>query len=88
MDVNVSQLGLFTAPVAGDLLWWNLRRQDGGTDSRMHHLGCPVLHGDKWILNKWVRWAEQWKTHPCSDPRQQNFPSNLELARLAAASGR
>ena len=28
-------------------------------DSRMNHLGCPVLYGDKWIGNKWVRWQEQ-----------------------------
>ena len=32
---------------------------DGSTDSRMQHLGCPVLYGDKWIGNKWVRQREQ-----------------------------
>ena len=25
----------------------------------MNHLGCPVLFGDKWIGNKWIRWQEQ-----------------------------
>ena len=39
------------------LIVW--RRSDGSMDSRMHHLGCPVLYGDKWIGNKWIRWHEQ-----------------------------
>ena len=26
---------------------------------RMLHLGCPVVYGNKWIANKWVRWKEQ-----------------------------
>ena len=25
-------------------------------DQRMKHLGCPVVQGDKWIVNKWVKW--------------------------------
>ena len=37
----------------------SFRRTDGSLDSRMNHLGCPVLYGDKWIGNKWVRWQEQ-----------------------------
>jgi hypothetical protein len=35
------------------------RRTDGTADSRMNHLGCPVLYGDKWIGNKWIRSSEQ-----------------------------
>ena len=26
---------------------------------RMFHIGCPVIYGNKWIANKWVRWKEQ-----------------------------
>ena len=25
----------------------------------MDHQGCPVLYGNKWIANKWIRWTEQ-----------------------------
>ena len=28
----------------------------GEMDQRMKHLGCPVVQGDKWIVNKWVKW--------------------------------
>merc|ERR1739848_50483 len=45
--------------LTSSLMYWHLRRTDGSTDSRMNHLGCPVLFGDKWIGNKWVRWQEQ-----------------------------
>ena len=33
------------------LIWWNLR-SDGSLDSRNHHMGCPVIRGNKWIANK------------------------------------
>ena len=35
------------------------RRSDGTIDPRMDHQGCPVLYGNKWIANKWIRWTEQ-----------------------------
>ena len=35
------------------------RRSDGSIDPRMDHQGCPVLYGNKWIANKWIRWTEQ-----------------------------
>ena len=34
-------------------------------DQRMKHLGCPVVHGDKWIVNKWVNWPHHMFTYPC-----------------------
>ena len=34
-------------------------------DQRMKHLGCPVVHGDKWIVNKWVKWHHHMFTYPC-----------------------
>ena len=33
--------------------------------SRIYHLGCPVLHGNKWISNKWVKLLPQFKNYPC-----------------------
>merc|ERR1719150_2040944 len=43
------KISLSVKPEAGSLLYWHIRRSDGSMDSRMHHLGCPVLYGDKWI---------------------------------------
>ena len=37
----------------------------GLMDQRMKHLGCPVVHGDKWIVNKWVKWHHHMFTYPC-----------------------
>ena len=43
---------LFQAARPGSaLVWWNLR-SDGSLDSRNHHMGCPVIRGNKWIANK------------------------------------
>ena len=33
--------------------------------SRMLHMGCPVVFGNKWIANKWVNWKEQMNRFPC-----------------------
>ena len=35
--------------------------------------GCPVVVGNKWIANKWVRWHGQMWTHPCSRRRGEPF---------------
>ena len=75
------QLGLLFEPVAGTLLYWNLKRSDGENDPRMYHIGCPVLYGDKWILNKWIRWSAQMDTFKCFEPKTSNYPSNLEMVK-------
>ena len=66
---------------SGTLLYWNLKRADSDNDPRMNHIGCPVLYGDKWILNKWIRWSAQMDTFKCFDPKTANYPSNLEMVR-------
>ena len=45
----------------------------------MNHLGCPVMYGDKWILNKWIRWEAQMDNFKCFLPRGVNFPSNKDV---------
>ncbi|OWA51232.1 Prolyl 4-hydroxylase subunit alpha-2 [Hypsibius exemplaris] len=44
--------------------WYNLNR-DGTGDVRTLHEGCPVLSGNKWISNKWIREVGQFPTRPC-----------------------
>jgi prolyl 4-hydroxylase len=42
-------------PKKGDaLLWWNLT-EDGREDVMTLHAGEPVLAGEKWALNLWLR---------------------------------
>ena len=50
---------------------------------RMKHLGCPVLFGDKWILNKWIRWESQMFTRKCFLPKGSNYPSNLKIVEAS-----
>ena len=51
-----------------------------GTKSSMHlepesiHGGCPVLQGNKWILNKWIYGFDQWKEYPCSLKKKESIP--------------
>ena len=33
---------------------------------RNHHMGCPVVRGNKWIANKWVKWPDQMWNYPCN----------------------
>ncbi|XP_071535121.1 prolyl 4-hydroxylase subunit alpha-2-like [Panulirus ornatus] len=44
--------------------WWNLYRSGVG-DENTRHGGCPVLHGSKWICNKWIHYNDQFQSHTC-----------------------
>jgi hypothetical protein len=48
------QLGLSVRPEVGSALFWLTAKDDHDYDSRMFHMGCPVMHGHKWVLTKWV----------------------------------
>ncbi|XP_076447163.1 prolyl 4-hydroxylase subunit alpha-2-like [Babylonia areolata] len=58
-------LGAAIRPQKGTaVLWYNLKRSGQG-DVRTVHAGCPVLYGDKWVANKWLREAGNTFTWPC-----------------------
>ncbi|XP_032811270.2 prolyl 4-hydroxylase subunit alpha-3 [Petromyzon marinus] len=62
----------FSVPVIKNaaVFWWNLKRS-GEADGDTLHAGCPVLVGNKWVANKWVRAFGQEFCRPCSlDPRE------------------
>jgi len=70
---NVDAGGATVFPRAGVTLWpkkgnaafwWNLDKSGTG-DENTRHGACPVLHGDKWVSNKWIRMNEQMTTAPC-----------------------
>ena len=59
------QTGVSIKPEEGKvLLWFNVGAWKN-YDSRTFHLGCPVLHGNKWIANKWIKILPQYKNYPC-----------------------
>ena len=60
------QLSVNVAPTAHSLLFWHNLTPSSKPDTRSLHMACPVVFGNKWILNKWVKWLPHWDTHPCS----------------------
>ncbi|XP_065573742.1 prolyl 4-hydroxylase subunit alpha-2-like [Artemia franciscana] len=44
--------------------WYNLYRSGEGDDNTRHG-ACPVLHGSKWVSNKWIRYNDQFLTAQC-----------------------
>ena len=62
-----AQPGISVEPVKGSALFWFNAGPKGNFDSRIYHLGCPVLIGNKWIANKWIKWLPNFEAYPCSD---------------------
>ncbi len=70
-DVNVGGntvfplIGAFIKPTKQSVvMWWNMD-QAGGYDILTRHAGCPVMIGNKWIINKWIRSNSQMFERPC-----------------------
>ena len=60
-----TQLGLSVKPVLGSALFWFNIGPNMHYDSRAQHLGCPVMYGNKWIANKWIKILSQFKHYSC-----------------------
>lgn len=69
-------LGVYVKPRKGDALFWLTLNNNREYDSRMFHMGCPVVYGSKWLATKWLYSDDQMFMHPClakADPGD-NFP--------------
>ena len=64
------QLGISVKPVEGAALYWFNINADMHYDSRVLHLGCPVMYGNKWIANKWIKILPQVKHYPCNEQKK------------------
>ncbi|XP_037778479.1 prolyl 4-hydroxylase subunit alpha-1-like [Penaeus monodon] len=53
------------------LLWYNMNRA-GLPDQRLQHGACPVLLGDKWVINKWLFYGGQFHTLPCNPEKKDD----------------
>ena len=56
---------LSVPPSPHALLFWHNVTPDGSPDTRAMHAACPVVRGDKWIMNKWVKLTPHWDSHQC-----------------------
>ena len=60
-------VGVYVKPKKGSIvIWWNMDKA-GGYDWRLNHAGCPVIVGNKWITNKWIRANSLMFKRPCPD---------------------
>ena len=66
-------LELRNSVFAGDALFWKNLYTDGLTDYHTIHGGCPVLIGSKWITNKWIKYYDNFNTHPCKLEELKRF---------------
>ena len=53
-------------PKKGSAAFWINLSPFHKKDERLTHMGCPVLKGSKWIINKWISSWSQWKDWPCN----------------------
>ena len=60
-----AQPNISVKPQRGTALYWFNMGANNNYDSRVRHCGCPVLYGNKWIANKWVKWLANFKNYPC-----------------------
>ena len=67
------QLGINVKPMMGSVLYWFTIHPSLSYDSRQVHLGCPVVYGNKWILNKWIKMNAQFRKYPCSSNANSTF---------------
>ncbi|XP_023331149.1 prolyl 4-hydroxylase subunit alpha-2 [Eurytemora carolleeae] len=58
-------LGVSVILQKGDTLIWKNLSNEGDPLVLTHHAACPVLLGDKWIVNKWLSYNEQWNRNKC-----------------------
>jgi len=71
-DVNAggrtvfNTIGVGSPPERGScIVWFNLLHNGEG-DYKTKHAGCPVLSGNKWVVNKWFHEVGQEFIRPCS----------------------
>ena len=68
-------------PTEGAAAFWINLSSCHRIDIRAKHGGCPVLKGQKWILNKWVYSWDQWKRWPCFLNQYVNIPPFLGVSK-------
>ena len=52
-------------PIKGSALLWVSGKASGAKDITQYHGGCPIGEGSKFVIGKWIRHFDHWKTIPC-----------------------
>ena len=64
---------MLVEPERGSMAFWIDLSRDQQLLRDTTHGGCPILMGQKWILNKWINNFEQWKNYPCDIKENQQY---------------
>jgi prolyl 4-hydroxylase len=65
---------MLVEPIRGSAAFWIDLRANGNLEKKSSHGGCPVLMGNKWILNKWIYAFDQWRNYPCDLIKHTDIP--------------
>lgn len=68
-------LNALVPPKRGSAVFWYNLRHTGGDDYYTRHAGCPVLMGNKVVMNKWIHSFGQEFRRPC---KVDDFEEQLE----------
>ena len=65
-------------PEKGAAAFWYDLKSDLTRDKTTHHAGCPVIKGNKWILNKWIYSYDNFRKFACKLAENERFsPPNI-----------
>ncbi|XP_055357598.1 prolyl 4-hydroxylase subunit alpha-2-like [Paramacrobiotus metropolitanus] len=67
-------------PRKGDAVFWYNLHRDGKGHKGTLHAGCPVLAGNKWVLNVWIRTEGQELIRPCL--MQPDSPTETQATKI------
>ena len=84
-------LGLSVQPDKGSALFWLTVDTEEDYDSRMYHMGCPVVRGNKWVVYLSIYSDSQMWTWPCTADGPGNYASfdnNRMIRNNDISSGR
>eukprot|EP00094_Tigriopus_californicus_P006960 TCALIF_06701-PA protein Name:"Similar to P4ha3 Prolyl 4-hydroxylase subunit alpha-3 (Mus musculus)" AED:0.43 eAED:0.43 QI:0/-1/0/1/-1/1/1/0/479 len=60
-------------PTRGSAAFWIDLRPNGIREAFSSHMGCPILKGSKWILNKWIYYFDQVHNYKCGLAADSKF---------------
>lgn len=60
-------------PTRGSAAFWIDLRPSGIRELFSSHMGCPILKGSKWILNKWIYYFDQFQEFKCGLESKSHF---------------
>ena len=69
-------------PTEGSAAFWLDLSASHELEQRSKHGGCPVLKGQKWIINKWIYSWDQWRRLPCLLNSNATIPPFLGMTAM------